>query len=74
MVAMQCFALSQTPTFPQVQALPVRNRCCAPTGAHRAGELGPNSASVGTPSPAAKCSGPVSPENENLGSREHREI
>ncbi len=30
-------------------------------GAHCTGELGPNNEMVGTPSPAAKCSGPVSP-------------
>ena len=33
-----------------------------PIGAQRAGEVGPNSAMSGTPSPAAKCIGPVSPE------------
>ena len=36
-------------------------RCCLPSGAHLAAGEGPNKPMVGTPSPAAKCKGPVSP-------------
>ena len=35
-------------------------------GAQRSGEVGPNSEMVGTPKPAAKCNGPVSPEMNTL--------
>jgi len=47
---------------PQEHEVPASTRWRSPIGAHRVGELGPNSASVGTPKPAAKCNGPVSPE------------
>src|SRR5664280_47416 len=53
----------QTAELPsQPQTPPVKIWCRLPTGAQRAGEVGPKSEMVGTPSPAAKCSGPVSPE------------
>src|ERR1019366_1086648 len=56
-------ALGQTPTLPlQEQGLQVSKRWCPPIGAQSTGEVAPNRARVGTPTPAAKCNGPVSPE------------
>jgi hypothetical protein len=45
---------------PQWQGPPCSDRRCWPNGAHWLAEDGPNKATVGTPSPAAKCKGPVS--------------
>lgn len=44
----------------QVQVSLYRTRTCVPRGAHRAGEVGPKTANVGTPTAAAKC---VMPES-----------
>ena len=58
-------ARQRSESVPQVQGAPCSRRCCSPKGAHRRGEEGPNKAIVGTPSPAARCNGPVSPPMNN---------
>src|ERR1039457_6238649 len=64
--AMHGLWLWQTPTWPaQVQGPPCSTRCCLPRGAHWLITVGPNKATVGTPKPAAKCRGPVSPAINN---------
>ena len=67
MVARQNCGAEQTAVLPvQAQGLAVNIRWDSPMGAQRAGEVGPNRDTVGTPRPAAKCSGPVSPATNTL--------